>query len=269
MMYKKCLGCGEIKSLKCFHKNKSSKDGFQSYCKTCRSGRYHNSDKSHKKAYDATRYFSMKEERKVWRRNHYLDNKEYYREYNKNYYENNKDLISKCGSEYNNAPASYELFKDKLTVDECSRLSDDGISIEVKCRYCGKYFIPTYRETYRRVYSLNNTDSDTSGFLYCSGACKKACPTYQQKKYPKGFREATSREVQPELRQMVLERDGWVCQKCGATEVELHCHHIEGVMQNPIESADIDNCITLCKSCHKEVHKEVGCRYTDLQCKEG
>jgi len=40
---------------------------------------------------------------------------------------------------------------------------------------------------------------------------------------------------------MRLEMDDYVCQKCGMTidETELHCHHIEGVMKNPIESADL------------------------------
>lgn len=35
----------------------------------------------------------------------------------------------------------------------------------------------------------------------------------------------------------------------------LHCHHFEGIEINPIESADIDQCITLCKKCHIWDHK--------------
>ena len=103
--------------------------------------------------------------------------------------------------------------------------------------------------------------------FYCSQSCKSNCPIYNQKKYPKGFKKATSREVQPELRQLVFERDNWTCIKCGATS-NLHCHHMEGIKHNPIESCDIDMCITLCKSCHKEVHKQKDCRYTDLRCKK-
>ena len=84
-------------------------------------------------------------------------------------------------------------------------------------------------------------------------------------KYPKGFKKSTSREVQPDLRKMVLARDNWECQMCGSDE-ELHCHHITGVEQNPIESADVANCITFCKTCHKKVHSEKGCRYFELRC---
>ena len=63
---------------------------------------------------------------------------------------------------------------------------------------------------------------------------------------------------------MVFAQDSWECQLCSSIE-NLHCHHITGVEQNPIESADIDNCITLCKVCHKYIHSQEGCRYYDLR----
>jgi hypothetical protein len=106
------------------------------------------------------------------------------------------------------------------------------------------------------------------GRFYCSQSCKIACPIFSKRKYPSTFRVTTSREVQPELRQMVLKRDNYTCQKCEEKDVELHCHHFTGVEQNPIESADLDNCITLCKDCHKGVHKNTGCKYHELRCDE-
>ena len=75
------------------------------------------------------------------------------------------------------------------------------------------------------------------------------------------------REVQPELRQMVLERDGHKCVNCNKTN-NLHCHHIMPVAIEPLLSADIDNCITLCIECHKEAHTKDGCRYGQLHMKE-
>lgn len=69
--------------------------------------------------------------------------------------------------------------------------------------------------------------------------------------------------MQPELRQMVFERDNWICWKCGTTE-SLHCHHKEGIRWEPLQSADMDMCITLCKKCHKEVHKKDGCGYNEM-----
>jgi len=90
--------------------------------------------------------------------------------------------------------------------------------------------------------------------------------------YQKGHKKSYSREVQPELRQMVFERDEYTCIKCGKHQDELniplHCHHIEGIVQNPIESADIDMCITVCKDCHDKIHQEDGCGYNDMKCKK-
>lgn len=106
--------------------------------------------------------------------------------------------------------------------------------------------------------------------LYCSQSCKDNCPTYNQQLYPKDHKPATSREVQPELRQLVFERDNYICQKCNThrdnLEVGIHCHHKEGILWEPLQSADMDICITLCEDCHKEVHKKDGCGYYDMKC---
>ena len=45
----------------------------------------------------------------------------------------------------------------------------------------------------------------------------------------------------------------------------LNCN--KPVSHNPIISADVDNCITLCKSHHIEEHKKKGMRYSDLWCR--
>ena len=37
---------------------------------------------------------------------------------------------------------------------------------------------------------------------------------------------------------------------------------------NSIESTDIDNCITLCKKCHKEIYSQEGCKRGDYRRKE-
>ncbi|MFW6002463.1 MAG: HNH endonuclease [archaeon] len=68
---------------------------------------------------------------------------------------------------------------------------------------------------------------------------------------------------------MVFERDNYTCQKCLMTknDISIHCHHIWPLNENPVESADIDTCITLCKDCHKRIHMKVaGCKYNELKC---
>lgn len=166
----------------------------------------------------------------------------------------------------------FDTYYKRLYCENTFLIREKGLNLlGVKCTYCGRGFRPTRVQVKNRILSLEGKTTAENRF-YCSTGCKSACPTYRQVAYPKGFKKATSREVQPELRQMVLKRDNWVCQygNCEKTigDTELHCHHMEGIKQNPIESADVDVCITLCKKHHKQVHKEEGCRYIDLRCKE-
>lgn len=210
-------------------------------------------------------------------REYYKKNSEKLKNYAKEYRKNNKDKyfeyvqansnkIKQNNKNYAKSYALYDVYATRLTVDDSPKLAEDGKSLEVKCRYCGKYFIPTNREVQTRTQSLLNIGTESS--FYCSEHCKQACPIYHKSKYPKGFKKASSREVQPQLRQLVLARDNWICQKCGNTSEndQLHCHHILPLNESPIEAADMTNCIILCKKCHKEAHKLPNCGYHELQC---
>jgi 5-methylcytosine-specific restriction endonuclease McrA len=54
-----------------------------------------------------------------------------------------------------------------------------------------------------------------------------------------------------EWRQKVFERDNFNCQECGCNDVKvLHPHHIFSFHKNVDLRLDINNGITLCKSCH-------------------
>ncbi len=144
--------------------------------------------------------------------------------------------------------------------------------LQIKCIYCGRWFIPTIISVRNRIIALNKDAAGRTcgeGRFYCTDRCKEACPTFRMRKYHKGFKKGSSREVQPELRKMVFERDNYICQSCGksANEIQINCHHIYPVAIEPIESADIDNCITLCIECHKRVHRLSGCNYHELWCK--
>ena len=186
--------------------------------------------------------------------------------------------INQCGSNNKSwkggvRKSSLPLFfsyKDQLSsYCEVYDIKKDDLSLlGVACVYCGNIFTPDVIAVRARLATIKGKRVGESNF-YCSDGCKKACPTYNQKRWPKGFKLATSREVQPELRKLVLARDNYKCQICdtGINESELHCHHIEAVSQNPIESADIDNCIILCKKHHKQVHTLPDCGYSELRCK--
>lgn len=271
---RRCPKCGKTKNIEYFHKNKSNKHGYSTHCKLCNSlynllnkGRISEYHKNHYQSnkdkiieqYKA-RYKVDRDKIKAYR----IATKDRRNKYNKEYQMTNKDKLK----DYRYSPCKYDsIGKDKLKLYEEVKSSEDNY-IMVKCAYCGGWFKPKIKEINKRLSVLNGTSQGDQRF-YCSQGCKKACPIFHKSKHPKGFRPNTSREVQPELRQMVLERDNYRCQICHKVqlEVELHCHHITGVVQNPIESADVDNCITLCKEHHKWVHSKDGCNYNDLKCK--
>lgn len=293
---KVCVKCGEFRLYSEYNKSRRSKDGYRSECNACRRlYRLENKDtiskrkkiyrdahkdiisKKKKLYYDknkeeiaikgAERYLANKDLIKNRRHVYYVKNKERIKNRVREYAVKNKGLISERNKLYRDSKAKYATYRGKLTVDEKAALHPDGESLSVVCRYCGRRFVPTNGAVKKRISALVE-DNGYELFLYCSNNCKKACPVYRQILYPKGYKKATSREVQPQLRQLVLERDNWSCQKCSKTveEVQLHCHHILPLNESPVESADIDNCITLCDRCHKEVHKLPDCAYYELKC---
>lgn len=54
-----------------------------------------------------------------------------------------------------------------------------------------------------------------------------------------------------DLRQKVLQRDGWRCQSCGAMS-SLEVHHKQPRSHSGADSEE--NLITLCDDCHKAAH---------------
>ena len=183
------------------------------------------------------------------------------------FYHLQSDGCQNCVVKYaSNGIPVYNTFQPQLQPYgvECRRSLKDEKMLEVRCMYCGRWHVPFLKNVRSKIAAIKGKNNGELN-LYCSDNCKLACPTYRQQKYPKGFKQVTSREVQPYLRKLVLKRDNYTCQKCEATDKQLHCHHITGIELNPIESADMDNCITLCIDCHNEVHKQKGCTYNNFK----
>uniref|UniRef100_A0A6M3KJI5 HNH endonuclease n=1 Tax=viral metagenome TaxID=1070528 RepID=A0A6M3KJI5_9ZZZZ len=161
----------------------------------------------------------------------------------------------------------YDTYASQISFcEEVQRDPGNNDWLQVRCTNsdCRKWFRPTYREMCGRIKALNRKNKGELRF-YCSDECKKLCSIYGQYKYPKGFINTDNiRYDQAEWSQMVKERDECQCVKCGSTK-KLVAHHIEGLIENPIMSADIDIGITLCKKCHKLAHKSIGCRFIDMK----
>lgn len=60
-----------------------------------------------------------------------------------------------------------------------------------------------------------------------------------------------------EFLKSVYKRDGYKCRRCGKPKTvpkSIHAHHIKPWAGNPELRFDIDNAVTLCRSCHEWVH---------------
>ena len=207
--------------------------------------------------------------------------------YGKHHTKETKEKLSKIGKKkigkknnrwdggYNskNIP-KYDTYAYQIEwCEEVRRNKKDLNILEVKCFKCNKWYVPTIRNVYSRIYILNG-NSKGEGHLYCSDECKNSCSIYHKSAKTLMKEDAIragrlswlelNREIQPELRKLVLERDKNQCVKCG-NEENLHCHHIYPVSIEPLLSADIDNCVTLCYNCHKEAHQKDGCSYGQLK----
>lgn len=263
----KCKRCGHCKQwlpLDNFPKNKTRWDNLDNECKKCRK-EFKIKNKEHIKK-QAKQYHTKNRE-------HILQQKRQYRKNNPNkdkqYYIKNKEHIKKQAKQYRVTKAKYKPYHKQLAFcEEIRQHPKNPELLQVKCTYCGCWFTPISAQVQDRIKAINKSTIGEHRF-YCSNSCKLACPIFEQKKWPKNFKQATSREVVPLLRQLVLKRDNWTCQMCGATTktAQLHVHHIIPYAQNKMQANDPDSCITLCKECHKKVHKQNGCKYSDLRCK--
>jgi len=258
-----CTRCQKSKHESEYGYSKHGKDNLTSYCAECLSelGRkYYLNNKSQYRSITKKYYENNKEIILEYGRRWYKDNKEKRLKKDKEWRENNKEYIQVKQRLQSLSNARYEIYTDKLTPDIDQPECGPNGELIVVCTYCGRKFIPTNIQAKCRVSSLNNLGLGERRF-YCSESCKKACPIYHKSS---GYSGKLYREVQPELRQLVLKRDNYTCKKCHITDVPLHVHHIIPVKLDPVESADMDNCITLCITCHKNAHTKYGCGFSEL-----
>ena len=86
------------------------------------------------------------------------------------------------------------------------------------------------------------------------GRCGAASPTWRGGKTP--YRTRVWRTpVYKEWRKAVFERDHFTCQMCHAYGGRLEAHHIQpvGDNKNTLLTFDVNNGITLCKTCHASI----------------
>ncbi len=132
---------------------------------------------------------------------------------------------------------------------------DKGHTVIYKCQECNK----------EKKVSLSEYKQAKNHF------CSMKCAGVYQGKTKSGYNhwnwkggisgEDKLLRQTPEYNQwrlLVYKRDYYTCQECGNKHINIVAHHIKSFSEFEDLRFGVDNGITLCRSCHKKVHKETG-----------
>lgn len=188
--FQSCIECGQLRN--------RSNDFTQRrlICNICQNEQYKKNTK--RRSQNHKEYYRKNKNRvKAIQKKYRHKMKEQRLKYNRQYYETNGDNIRLNRIAY---------LQREATVIQVQKLAlfEEVKDNQIRCKYCGRWMTPTNIEVQNRLIGIGTNDRS---YIYCSEECKEDCPTFQQVKFPKGFKPVTSREVNPVLRQLVLERD--------------------------------------------------------------
>lgn len=168
-----------------------------------------------------------------------------------------------CGEEFSDTPSSRKGNKT-FCSNQCrtKSLSDRNAEntvekVMVECLECGKAMYKTLRQL------------TLSKHPCCSIQCSNKFKShfYVGEKHPLWNKNLTLQEREigrkyPEYsnwRKLVYKRDEFTCQVCGDnTGSNLVAHHILNYSEHKELRTDVDNGVTLCKSCHVKFHNRYG-----------
>lgn len=145
----------------------------------------------------------------------------------------------------------YDTFANKISFVEPVRFVMSGKMklLEVTCKKCGSWFVPTRDSVKGRSRALNIGDNGQCDF-YCSNECKLSCSVYGQILYPKNFnikKDYTGYQLSIWSKE-VLKRAEFKCEYCG--EKATDAHHTRPLKLEPFFALDPDYGIACCEKCH-------------------
>lgn len=101
-------------------------------------------------------------------------------------------------------------------------------------------------ETVQHLIKLNLAEYETKNIL---------------KIYKPGRKRDRNTQEYKKWRADVYKRDNYTCKICNMRGVPIEAHHIKPWAKYPKERYDINNGITLCKECHKNIHRHGGTKW--------
>lgn len=149
-------------------------------------------------------------------------------------------VCERCGKFVHESHPHYVLSKDKILCYDCAFIK-------------GKITATDYLN-FNGIW----LDSARAAVNKNGEICVVLYGKFPWEKKDKDYRQ--SKEYS-EWRNIVFRRDSFQCQICKAIGGRLEAHHIFPFKKYPDKRFDIDNGVTLCKACHKKVHKEKSCEW--------
>ena len=145
-----------------------------------------------------------------------------------------------CGKEFKGQPDNANRFCSR----DCYDINHCIVEKTRTCPVCGCRF-----------------NAKASEDKYCSWECYNSdrhMPSGEDHWNWQGGKEDTrDSSKSKQWRLAVYKKDDYKCQKCGCTE-KLNAHHIYAWAHYEELRYDINNGITLCEDCHKNIHKQYG-----------
>lgn len=260
---KVCKDCGKFVEWVGYNKNKVCVGGRLVNCVVCRSN-------INKQRYNDNTN-SIKKQNKRYR----TSNADSVSKRNKRYHVLNKDYISERNKQHRNNKAKYNA--NKLPIGYVCTSDENGLLL-ISCYKCGKLHHTTNHSLSMNIQAQSGI-RNTSCNIYCSTHCKETCNVYGVNQHRLAKRHLLNLPMAPQRTSnrpyvsqkfisQVLNTDEHTCQKCGNKHLKLHVHHVIGATRHPEFANDLDNCITLCESCHDEIHHQEGCSFYDYRLDE-
>ncbi|MDC7770332.1 HNH endonuclease [Priestia megaterium] len=238
-MKKKCTICGESKNLDEFLKDKSKKDGTRNQCKVCHNLRKRKTPIKPTPREGYKYCASCNKEKELG-------------EFNMRTYKGTKSPFSYC--------------------KPCERLKDSN-RYHHTCKSCGlsyksgrkdnKLCVECHRDLMRQdkvMYKFKERDfKGEKNPMFGKQRFGKENPNYKPDKTDKERYQHRLVEGYGLWRKAVYERDDYTCQCCKDSKGgNLTSHHLDSWDWCRERRLDIDNGITLCKTCHLDFHSKYG-----------
>ena len=196
--------------------------------------------------------------------------KEYMQDYippNKPPKEKTPKKCAYCGIEFIPEGRSDQLYHSPECQSKAKALRKWGELTDRSCPICEKIFTPTRGKqtccspkcTLRKIY-LKNPDKkrrQAKEWRLSNPERVKENDRRKKENNPELYKQIEQRNHDKTRfsgnKAIALERDGYKCRRCGATD-DLAMHHIDGSGQTEHPNNELDNLETICDSCHTKHH---------------